>query len=127
MPLYIQAHYYHRRLTNVVENATREILATSSRGGAVLVHETRNNGGHLFAMDLTLVGTNYEISRQTVPANTLFLDALGLQTNINGVHENSQPSYDSFSRNLIHSWNSFSLRHRDNMRRLRVLGQRIQK
>ena len=94
------AFYLQRRLENVPETGGREILASSNRGGAVFIHEARTNNGHIFTMDLSLLGDNYEISRQTVPAVNLFLNALGIQTNASGVHENTKPTYDSLDNDL---------------------------
>lgn len=92
--------YLQRRLTGVPEDANRTVLMTSNRGGALYIHETRSNGGHIFALDTNLLGDNYEVSRQTVPADTLFFDALGIKINPNGVHENTRPDYNSLYSDL---------------------------
>ena len=94
-----EGYYIQRRLASVPETASREILATSSRGGAVFIHETRTSG-HMFAIDMGLLGTNFEISRQTIPAVTLFFNALGIQIHADGIQENTVPTYASLSTNL---------------------------
>ncbi|MFA6132288.1 MAG: DUF2817 domain-containing protein, partial [Patescibacteria group bacterium] len=95
-----EAFYYHRRLLNVTETGSRTILATSSRGGAAVVYESHSNGGRLIALDTVLLGDNFEISQQTVPAVTLFLNALGIEIHENGVHEETRPTYASLSTDL---------------------------
>lgn len=104
-----EGFYYNRRLINVPETATRVVLASSSRGGVVYLRETRSNGGQLFVMDISLLGINYETSRQTVPANTLFLNALGVITNPNGTHENSRPTFSTLSAELDTMVSSYPL------------------
>lgn len=95
-----EAYYLQRRLTNVPETSKRKILVSSNRGGALIISEERDNGGYIFAMDTNLLGSNYEVSRETVPADTLFLNLLGIQTNPNGVHENSRPTYNDLTTQL---------------------------
>jgi Zinc carboxypeptidase len=95
-----EAFYIQRRLLNVPETSTRKILASSSRGGALYVREERTNGGNIFSLDLGLLGDNFEISRQTVPAVTLFFNALGIQVHANGDHEETRPTYASLNTDL---------------------------
>jgi len=95
-----EAFYYHRRLGSVPETGGRQILATSSRGGAAVVYEPRSNGGRIIMIDTVLLGDNFEISEQTVPAVTLFLNALGIQIHANGVYEATRPTYTSLSADL---------------------------
>ena len=94
-----QAYYLHRRVANVPAATNRQILATSNVGGALVIKETIGSGV-LYAMDVSLTNENYEVARQTVPANTLFLNMLGIYTHNNGVHENTKPTYDSLVADL---------------------------
>lgn len=94
-----EGFYIHRRLTSVPETADREILASSNRGGAVFIHEDRTSGD-IYAMDFVLLGDNFEVSRQTVPAVTFFLNAMGILIHDNGNFEASRPTYDSLVSDL---------------------------
>jgi hypothetical protein len=51
-------------------------------------------------MDLTLLGKNYEISRQTVPADSLFLSSIGININPFPLHENTRPTYSNLMNDL---------------------------
>ncbi|MFA6130869.1 MAG: DUF2817 domain-containing protein [Patescibacteria group bacterium] len=102
-----EGFFLHRRLGGVPETASRQILASSSRGGAVYVHEDVG-AGDIFALDLVLLGDNYEVSRQTVPAVTLFFDALGIKIHSEGTQENTKPTYASPSTDLSNLMTSCS-------------------
>ncbi|MFA6027369.1 MAG: M14 family zinc carboxypeptidase [Patescibacteria group bacterium] len=84
--------YIHRRLLNVPAADNREILATSNRGGDTYIHETVGSG-NLFAIDLSFIGKNYETVRTTFPGNSFILDAMGININDMGVHDNERLTY----------------------------------